>query len=373
MVFKAPKEKIERCVSIAVSIISNKPQMHILTNILLETENDAINVTSSDLEVTIKTAFPANAEKQGSITVNGSKFLAIVKSFPAGSDIHFEVLANNDITIKSTSSGVKAKYTLKGMPKESYPAAPSRISDGSSFILPQADLKAMIRKTIFSISLEDSRRYLNGVYFETEKNVLRLVSTDGRRLAFIERLQNINPDLNMKCIVPQKVLNEVSKYLEDDGAVDVSFKENQIYFGFNGIHFLSSLIDGTFPNYRQVIPKTQEKFATIDRKAFMESISRSALLVEEKYNQLRLDFSANHVVLSINNADVGSFRDELSIQYDGEPIEIAFNHSYLKEYFKEISSETIVVEMNTPLSAVSIKASGEDNYLYIVMPMKADK
>lgn len=373
MVFRASKEKIERCISIAGSIISNKPQMHILTNILLETENDTINVTSSDLEVTIRTSFKASVDKEGSITVNGAKFLGIIKSFPSESDIHFEVTDNNEIKIKSSSSGVKAKYTLRGMPKESYPSAPTTLSDGSSFLLPQFDLKHMIRKTIFSSSQEDSRRYLNGVYFETEGTTMRLVSTDGRRLALIEREQNIDPNIGMQCIVPQKVLNEVSKYLEEDGAVEVSFKENQIYFGFNGIHFLSTLIDGTFPNYNQVIPKTQEKFATIDRKLFVESISRSSLLVEDKYNQLKLDFSENHVVLSINNADVGSFRDELSIQYEGEPIELAFNHKYLRDYFKEVSSEFIVMEMNTPLSAVSVKAQGEDNYIYIVMPMKADK
>ena len=373
MIFKGSKEKIERCISIAGSIISNKPQMHILTNVLLETEKDVINVTSSDLEVTIRTSFAANVEKEGSITVNGGKFLAIIKSFPGESDIHFEVTENNDIKIKSSSSGVKAKYTLRGMPKESYPSAPTTLTDGATFLLPQFDLKQMISKTIFSTSQEDSRRYLNGVYFETEGTTLRLVSTDGRRLAMIEKEQKIDPNLGMKCIVPQKVLNEVSKYLEEDGAVEVSFKENQIYFGFNGIHFLSTLIDGTFPNYNQVIPKTQEKFATIERKFFVESINRSSLMVEDKYNQIKLDFSENHVVLSINNVDVGSFRDELSIQYDGEPIEMAFNHKYLRDYFKVISNEFFVVEMNTPLSAVSIKAQGEENYIYIVMPMKAEK
>jgi len=373
MIFQASKEKIEKCISIAGSIISNKPQMHILTNILLETENNIINVTSSDLEVTIRTSFQANIEKEGSITINGTKFLAIVKSFPDESDIQIEVTENNEIKIKSNSSGVKAKYTLKGMPKESYPSAPTTLIDGSTFILPQFDLKNMIRKTIFSSSQEDSRRYLNGVYFETEGKKLRLISTDGRRLALIEKEQNIDENLKMKCIVPQKVLNEVTKYLEEDGAVEISFKENQIYFGFNEIHFLSTLIDGTFPNYNQVIPKTQEKFATIERKIFVESINRSSLLVEDKYNQLKLDLSENHMILSINNADVGSFRDELSIQYDGDPIELAFNHKYLRDYFKVISSESIIIEMNTPLSAVSIKAYGEEDYIYIVMPMKAEK
>jgi len=373
MLFKASKEKIERYISIATSIISNKPQMHILTNIVLETENDGINVTSSDLEMTTRTSFPAAIEREGSITVNGAKFLSIIKSFPSESDIQFELTDNNEIRIKSSSSGVKAKYTLRGMPKESYPSAPTTLIDSCSFLLPQFDLKQMIRKTIFSSSHEDSRRYLNGVYFETEGTSIRLVSSDGRRLALIERELNIDPDLRMKCIVPQKILHEVSKYLEQDGVVEVCFKENQIYFGFNGIHFLSTLIDGTFPNYNQVIPKTQEKFAIIDRKMFVESITRSSLLVEDNYNTLKLDFFENHVVLSINNADIGSFRDELSIQYDGEPIELAFNHKYLQDYFKEISSEFIIFEMNTPFSAVSIKAQGEDNYIYIVMPMKTDK
>lgn len=369
MQFKAPKEKIERCIAIAESIISSKPQMNILTNILLETEGENINVTSTDLEVGIRTSFTASIESEGSITINGAKFLGIVRQLP-DEDIVFSVEQNNDIKIYSDNSSVKARYTMRGIPKENFPAVPVTSSEGNVFSIPQAVLKEMIRKTIFSISFENSRQYLNGIFFEGEQQILRLVSTDGRRLAYIERsFPDVN-DLSMRSIVPQKVLSELGKYLSDEGMININFSDNQVFFSFNNIHFVSILIDGNFPNYHQVIPKKQEKFAVVERKTFVEALNRSSLLVDERFNQVKLDFSENHILLSINNSELGSFREELGVEYKGEPLEIAFNHRYLKDYFKETQSESFSMEMNTPLSPVAFKTGEDESYLYIVMPMK---
>jgi len=373
MIFRAPKEKIEKCIAITESIIPGKPQMQILTNIVLETEGDKINVTSTDLEVIIRTSFEASIEKEGSITLNGSKFLGIVRQLPE-EDIYFEVdTDNNEIRIRSDNSSIKAKFTLKGIPKENFPPISTNIPEKSFFTFPQQTLKQMIKKTIFSISSEESRRYLNGVFFERKKDILKLISTDGRRLAYIERKVSIDKDFELASIVPHKVLNEIVKYLNEEGMIDIRFTENQVSFDFNNMIFISSLIDGNFPNYNQVIPKKQEKYATINSKSFLEALNRSSLYIEEKFSQIKLDFYENHLVMSINNSDLGSFREELAIEYNAESIEIAFNHKYMKDFFKELSTESFKIEMNTPISPVSVKSTDDEDYLYIVMPMKVPR
>ncbi len=369
MKFTAPKDKMVKSISIAESIIPSRPQMQILKNILLETNGNKVNATSADLEVGIKNKFDANIENEGSITVNGSKFLGIIRELP-DADIFFEVEENNNISIKSTNTSVKANFTLKGIQKEDFPAPHDVDIDKPHFSIPQKDIKEMIRKTIFSISLETSRHYLNGIFFETNGNNLKLVSTDGRRLAYIEKDFETKFDQEVRAIVPQKVLNELVRHLEDEGLVDIVFTQNKVFFSFNDINIVSSLIDGNFPDYNQVIPKNQEKFAKVNTQILAQCLNRSSLYVEDKFNHIKVDFSKNHIVISINNADIGTFREELSVEYDGDPIEIALNHKYLKEYLKDVQSSEILIEMNTPLSPVTIKNENDENYIYVVMPMK---
>lgn len=369
MIFTAPKEKLEKFISVAQSIVSSKPQINILTNILLETEGNSVKVLSTDLNVGIRTSFDAEVERGGAITVSGAKFLGIIRELPPG-NIKFEVTDNNDIKIQSDNTQLKARFTLRGIPKDSFPVMPSPEEGNKKFNMPQNVLREMIKKTIFSISYENSREYLRGIYFESEGDILRLVSTDGRRLSYIERQLEIPADLDLKLIVPQKVLTELVKYLTDEGDIDIFFSENKIFFSFNNVLFESSLIDGNFPNYNQVIPKKQEKTARISRAVFIDALKRSLQLVEDKFNQLRMDFSENHVILSINNNDQGSYREDLSINYGGENIGIGFNHKFLYEYVKEIQSEEIIIEMTTPISPVSFLIDEDAKYTYIVMPMK---
>ena len=372
MVFRAPREKMERCIAIAKSIISSKPQMPVLTNVLLETERDRIIVTATDLEVGIRTSFDAVIEEEGSITINGTKFLGIIMQLPH-EEIQVEIDPNNDFKVRSLNSLVKAKFTLKGIPRENYPSLPTAGPESKKFTIGQGVLKEMIRKTIFAISTETSRQYLNGVFFENYQNMLRLVSTDGRRLALIDRPCEFPQDLGMHLIVPQKVLAELSHTLDDEGTVEISFTDNQIFFSFGNVTYVSNLIDGTFPNYNQVIPKKQEKMLRIGRDMFANALNRSSLLTDDRQNnQVRFDFAANHAVVSVNNADAGSYRDELPVEYSGEPIEIAFNLKFLKDYLKDVPSESVQVEMNTPLSPVSLKVDQDPEYIYIVMPMKVN-
>ena len=372
MVFKAPREKMERCIAIAKSIIASKPQMPVLTNVLLESEKDRINVTATDLEVGIRTSFEATVDEQGSITINGSKFLGVILQLPH-EEIQVEVDPNNDFKVRSLNSLVKAKFSLKGVPRENYPSLPVLEPSFSRFTIGQGTLKEMIKKTLFAISTETSRQYLNGVFFESIDGKLRMVSTDGRRLALIDRPCDISSSLAMRLIVPQKVLAELAHTLDDEGSVEIAFSDNQIFFSFGNATFVSNLIDGTFPNYNQVIPKKQEKMLRIGKDMFANALNRSSLLTDDRQNnQVRFDFSSNHAVVSVNNADAGSYRDELPVDYSGDPLEIAFNIKFLKDYLKEVSSQEIQLEMNTPLSPVSIRIDNDAEYVYVVMPMKVN-
>jgi len=369
MIFKAPKDKLEKFISIANSIIDSNPQISILTNLILETQEDKVNITSTNLEVTIKSSFEALIEVEGSITVNAAKFLQIVKFMPLD-DVYFEVNENLEVKIKSENKKDKAIYTLKGIARENYPAVPDEYSEGKEFNITQIDLKDMIQKTIFSISNDDSRPYLNGIYIERDGENLKFVTTDGRRLSYIEKKMQLPDNIDIKRIIPQKVLNEMIKYLSDEGMVKINYSKNQIYFQFNNINFISKLIDGTFPNYDQVIPKIQEKFATVNRSKFLEALTHSEAFIDKNKNKIILDFSDNRIIISMSNIDIGSFREEIIVKYEDKPIEIAFNHAYLKSFFKQNNSEEIVIEMNTPLSPVSLKTKDIEGYVYIVMPMK---
>ena len=375
MIFKASYEKMERCLSIAKSITSTKQQMSILTNILLESEKDRIIVTATDLEVGIRSSFEAIIDEQGSTTINGSKLLSVILQFPR-EDIQVEVDQNNDFKIRSHNSKIKAQFTLRGLSRESFPEFPIPSDDLPSFTLPQAVLKEMIKKTLFAISTETSRQYLNGVYFESVysesgEGILRLVSTDGRRLALIDRPCTFTEGTSIGKIVPQKVLTELAHTLNNEGVVTIAFSHNQIFFSFDTIVYTSNTIDGNFPNYNQVIPKKQEKVLRVGRESFINALNMSSLLTDEKQNnQVRFAFAPDHAVVSVTNLDAGSYHDEIHVEYEGEPIEIAFNIKYLKDYLKEVISETVKIEMNTPLSPVTMHIDDDKSYIYVIMPMR---
>jgi len=372
MIFRASREQMERCFSLAKSVTSAKPQMSILTNLLLESDKDRVIVTATDLEVGICSFFNAVVEEQGTTTINASKLLGVVMQLPP-EEIQIDIDQNNDFKIRSLNTKTKAKFTLKGIGRESFPQFPQSGPELPRFTIAQGVLKEMIKKTLFAISTEATRQYLNGVYFESDEGILRLVSSDGRRLALIERPCDFPEGIELRMIVPQKILAELAHTLESEGTVEIAFSENQIFFSFNNIIYVSNVIDGNFPNWNQVVPKKQNSSLRIERELFMNTLNRSSLLTDDgQNNQVRFNFTPNSAVVSVNNADAGSYHDEIQIEYDGEPIEIAFNVNFLKDYLKEVASEHIQVEMNTPLSPVSMRLDNDASYVYVVMPMKVN-
>ncbi|MDR2733188.1 MAG: DNA polymerase III subunit beta [Spirochaetota bacterium] len=370
MIFKAARENMEHCLSIAKSITSAKPQLSILTNVLLESKEDRVFVTATDLEVGIRSSFEAVVEEPGSTTINAAKLFGAVMQFPQ-EEILVEIDSKNEFKIRSSDQKIKAQFTLKGLGCESYPKFPMLPDDLPRFSIAQGTLREMIKKTLFAISTEVSRQYLNGVFFETEKKIFRLVATDGRRLAKIEKTCDYSDEKEMGMIVPQKVLTELSHTLGNEGLVEIAFSENQIFFSFNNIVYASNIIDGHFPNYNQVIPKSQDKKLTTRRETFINILNRSTLLADERQNnQIRFDFQSGYAVVSVHNTDAGSYSDELAIEYAGENIEIAFNIKFLRDFFKELICEDISMEMGTPVSPVIMRPADDENYLYVVMPMK---
>lgn len=373
MIFKAARENMEHCLSIAKSITSAKPQLSILTNVLLESEEDRIFVTATDLEVGIRSSFEAIVEEAGSATINAAKLFGAVMQFPQQEEVVVEIDAKNEFKIKSSHPKTKAQFTLKGLGCESYPKFPMLSDDLPRFSVVQGVLREMIKKTLFAISTEAARQYINGVFFESQEKIFRLVATDGRRLAKIERPCDYSNEKAMGMIIPQKVLTELSHTLGNEGMVEIAFSENQIFFSFNNIIYASNVIDGHFPNYNQVIPKNQDKSLTIEREAFTSALNKSALLTDERQNnQVRFDFQPGHAVVSVHNADAGSYRDELPVEYTGEVIEIAFNIKFLRDYLKELICENIKMEIGTSVSPVIMRSDDDKDYLYVVMPMKVN-
>ena len=372
MIFRAQREKMERCLAMAKSITSAKPQLSILTNVLLESKDDRIIVMASDLEVGLYSSFPATIEQEGSTTINVSKLLGAIAQLP-NEEIHAEVNQNNDFKIRSANTKIRAQYILKGLGRENFPPFPNIDPAYPRFEMAQSTLKEMIKKTIFSISTEASRQNLNGVFFETQPDtaMLRLTATDGRRLARIERPGIFPTPVEMRMIVPQKVLTELTHSLADEGLVTITFSDSQVFFMFNDLIYASNVIASEFPNCNQVIPKKQDKSLKVEREAFTSALNRSSLLTDEKQNnQVRFLFSPEHAVISVNNADAGSYRDEINIEYEGEEIEIAFNVKYLKDYLKELTADTLKIELSTSLSPATLLVEDDGNYISVIMPMK---
>lgn len=227
----------------------------------------------------------------------------------------------------------------------------------------------MIRKTIFSVSTEETRYVLNGVYFEIKKDEMKMVATDGRRMAYIT--DSIKCPFEKKdVIVPHKVLAELEKNLQTEGVCKIGISENQIFFDFNNISLISRLIEGQFPDYENVIPKKHEMIVKFFTKKIQSGVERIALMASEKYNRVIFGFQKNKVILKSNDPVVGDATEEIDIGYDYNDMELAFNSAFLIDMMRVADSEEINFYLSSPNTAAIIKEKDNDNYSYIVMPMK---
>jgi DNA polymerase-3 subunit beta len=356
-------------IAMANEIIISKNAISILSNIYFEAKDDSLTIKATDMKVNLETKVPVTVLESGSVTVYGDKFLGILNSVPEG-EIEFEQI-DNKINIKTSAK--KARFQLKSTASDKFPEFSA--SGKEVFEIPIRDLKDMIEETIFAISHDETRYFMNGVYFEKSEDKFVMVATDGRRLAFISKIYDKSskiPDFP-GIIIPPKILNIVLKRAGDEGMAGISITDKIIFIQFGSYKLSSVLIDGQFPNYKRVIPESQTRSFTVNRGEMLDALKRVSLLVEQKSHRLYLNLSPGVISVYCEESDIGNAREDIPCKYDGEEVTIALNYRYLEEPFKVMGTEEISVLFSDPNKTITILPVPEKDYFHIVMPMQQDQ
>jgi DNA polymerase-3 subunit beta len=355
------------------NVTSKKGTIAILANILIETSTESIVLTATDLEVGIRIQVPAEIINHGSITLPARKFFEMIREIN-DDHIHLEVLENKWVKI-STNSG---NYNISGTDSEEYPSLPEFKNDILSSISCHIIAEA-IDKTQFSIAQENDNQFnLMGVLFEKEirddKKYIRLISSDGHRLSFFER--EIDTDISKLVIdniilIPKKGMLEVRKLCDHNDFMEIGFDNKQAIFKSDKTIIFIRLLNGEFPNYRNIFKSINKKvYIEIDRINFISSMKRINLFTEDLYNSVNFYFSSNLLTLTSQNMDIGSAKEELIINYKGDDLILGFNGKYFVESLQVMNSNKIKAYINNEKSPCLIEGNDDPGFMSIIMPMK---
>ena len=340
----------------------------ILQNFLMETEDRGIKVVFTDLEMAIKHHINVDVKTDGCITIPMKKFMEIIQNLGEDSDVNISVDDSSRVAINSG----KSKFKLSGAPKNDYPVIPD-LDETNSFSIPAGILSSMISGTIFSASIEDDRHFLNGLLWKYEKDAFSVVATDGRRLA-LASTDKIKIKKDFKVIVPSKILNELVKYiktadLEDKEEVVVGLSSNQIGFKIVKTVLISRLIEGNFPAYEQIIPKTKEISIEINTPKLVAVTKRAAICSTERSGAVKYTFKKGVLVVNSSSQNM-DFEDEMEVDYKGKDFQVSFNPKFVLDMLKNFGEKNVVLDFNTPATPVMARVSDNNDFTYIVMPLR---
>ena len=354
-------------------VVEKRNTMPALSNILLETKQDGVELVATDLEIGIRGHYKAEVLEPGSVSVSARKLFEILREMP-DSEIAITTQDNNWVQIHAG----KIQFKIVGLPGTDFPALPTVEREGRVSISGRG-FASLIRKTMFAVGDNDARYILNGLLITLVSNdkkvMMRLVGTDGHRLAVAESelAQDAVSEMpkEIRAIIPRKAAQEMRRLLEEEaGEPLLGFTKNLVTFQRSGVFLTSRVMEGTYPNYQQVIPKDNTKKATVDRAALEAALRRVAVLSRDKTNAVRLTLDAEMLTLYSSNPDLGEATEELPVQYRGESLTTGFNARYFLDALAAMDSEIVHLEMKSALSPCVLKPEGDPGFLCVVMPMK---
>jgi len=348
-------------------IVEKRNTMPILANVLIEASGAKINISATDLEVFIKDSSPANVSEEGSVTVNARKIFEIVKELPDNS-IDVSRGKEDKVTVKAG----KAKFSIMGLASKEFPVFPS-IDESKLEEVESENLKEMIDKTSFAVSTDETRYNINGFLLEKEDSKIRMVATDGHRLAFIEKkdLKGLPASGKEGVLLPRKGVMEMRKLLDEkEGAFFLGITEKSAIMKKDETVISVRLLEGEFPDYKKVIPKDNDREISADRSNLLHSLKRVSILSSDKIKGVKFSFANSALTVSSSSPDIGEATEEVDIEYGGEEIEIAFNARYFIDMLEAISEEKVRIALKDSLSPGFIRPMGNDEYTYIIMPMR---
>ena len=362
MKFNATKEKLLEGLQQVQNVVSTRTTLPILSNVLLQAKEGAVHLTTTDLDVGVRGSFEANVDKVGATTLPARRLFTIIRELPS-SEIAIEVDGKNAASIRSGQSFFK----ILGLPEEEFPPLP-KFENAKVVTMRQKDLHDGLRKTAYAISTDETRYVLNGVLFSFKENKLTLVATDGRRLAMLDIELEFPRSHEADIIVPTKAVTELQRLLKDDGEVKISVGSGQIAFDLNNTLLVSKLIEGNYPNYKQVIPSEAKERVTLERETFLNSLRRVSLLASDKSNSIKLNFSKNNIEITANTPEVGEARESLPVAYKGRDFAIAFNPEFLMAPLRNLTEDEVFFDLIDEMSPGVLKI--QTPFLYVLMPMR---
>ena len=361
------KEQIINGLQAVQNVVSTRTTLPILSNVLVRAEGDKVEFTATDLDVTVVCGVEAKVRKAGASTVPVKRLFGIVREL-ANEEIELEVDEKNVCSIRSGASF----YKINGLSADEFPPLP-KFKEEKKVVLPQETVRGMMKKTSFAISTDESRYVLNGIFISLKDHKMTLVATDGRRLALVDEEVDVSDTSQGEFIVPAKAVNELNRLLQEKGEVEIRYTDNQASFTLkdekgSSILLITKLIEGNYPNYRQVIPSEVKERISLVREEFLHALRRAEIMTSEKSNSVKLAFGKNNLAITANSPEVGEARESIAINYKGKEMAIAFNPKYLIDPLNSLANDEVFIELIDELSPGVLKINGP--FLYVVMPMR---
>jgi len=334
--------------------------------VMIRKTGSQIQLTTSDLEIQIRTSAVLDGDAGNfTTTVGARKLIDILRTMPSDQSVSLES-SQNKLILK----GGKSRFTLQSLPAEDFPLVQEAANFGPVFSVPQKTLKALLSQVSFAMAVHDIRYYLNGILFVAEGKQLSLVATDGHRLAFSSATLDVEVP-RQEVILPRKTVLEMQRLLSDkEGAIEMQFAGNQAKFSFEGMEFVTKLVEGKFPDYNRVIPKNHKNIITLGRTTLLASLQRTAILTSEKFKGVRLNIEPGTLRVASNNAEQEEAVDELDIDYAGDAIEIGFNVTYLIDALTNMAQDMVKIELADSNSSALLTIPDDAAFKYVVMPMR---
>ncbi len=371
MKFTIDRAALLRALAHVQSVVERRSTIPILSNVLLRAEDGMLSLATTDMDIEMTEAIAADVEKAGATTAPAVTLHDIIRKFPDAAKVQFELdPSGNFMTVKAGRSD----FRLSCLPVSDFP----QFGGGDfpvSFTTPAADLRALIDRTKFAMSTEETRYYLNGIFVHAGDNegvaVLRAVSTDGHRLARFEMPLPEGAANMPGIIIPRKTVLELRKLLEEAAdEIKISLSENKITFAFDHIVLTSKLIDGTFPDYQRVIPSGNDKFVEVDPRIFSSAIDRVSTISDGKSRAVKITLNGKTMTLSANSPEAGSAKEEIEVQSEASSIEIGFNARYLLDITSQVDGEGCRMSLSDPSSPTIIQDTSDPSALYVLMPLR---
>lgn len=363
---KIDKEIILKPLQVVIGIVERKQTLPILSNVLMENQDGKIRFTTTDLEIQITTTIDTGIRggQNAAFTVGGKKFQEILRVLPEQSKITIDT-KENKAQIKTN----KSRFSLQTLPAQDFPKLSNQLENAKKIVLSQKELKNLLFSVQYAMAQQDVRYYLNGVLLIIDGNKLKVVATDGHRLAYNAGAIDGHYE-KQEIILPRKAVSELSKLLADsDESVELEFSQQQVKVTFSGITLITKVIEGKFPDYERVIPK-YDNHLNMERAVMQQALQRAAILSNEKFRGVRFVLTEKNLSIISSNSEQEEAQEEIETDYHGEPLDIGFNVNYLMDGLNNISSSTATFSFGDPNSSILMTTPENQEFRYVVMPMR---